>query len=399
MIKKKLLIVSTAILIGMGSAVSLPAVQAESIASQRSSVQAQIKETNKEISAVQDELSSLNEQIKRSEQAVIDNQNMINNTVSDIDAANLEIQKTEEEITSLKEAISKRNDILKERARSFQETGGSIQYFEVLVGSASFGELVDRIGAVAAIMNADKDLMKKHESDIEKVEVKQTAVQTKLAELQDLKIELEGMQAHILEQKQQNDLLKAELKQKEAAGLTAKANLQNQDRSLAAQEAPVAAPRDSAAASPGGTGNVVNSALSYASAATSNEKINIVTTVGNRYIGNSVYVFGGGRNAYDVANGRFDCSGFVHWAFAQAGIKIGASTDSLKGSGRRVSTNEMRPGDLVFFNTYKTDGHVGIYLGGGKFIGSQSSTGVAIASMSSGYWAGTFNGRVVRIIE
>ncbi len=50
----------------------------------------------------------------------------------------------------------------------------------------------------------------------------------------------------------------------------------------------------------------------------------------------------------------------------------------------------MRPGDMVFFNTYKTDGHVGIYLGGGKFIGSQSSTGVAVANMSSGYWADTF---------
>jgi cell wall-associated NlpC family hydrolase len=39
----------------------------------------------------------------------------------------------------------------------------------------------------------------------------------------------------------------------------------------------------------------------------------------------------------------------------------------------------MQPGDLVFFNTYKKDGHVGIYIGNGKFIGSQSSTGVEIA--------------------
>ena len=71
----------------------------------------------------------------------------------------------------------------------------------------------------------------------------------------------------------------------------------------------------------------------------------------------------------------------------------------MKNAGRKVSTSEMRPGDLVFFNTYKTDGHVGIYLGGGKFIGSQSSTGVAVANMSSGYWADHFAGKVVRIIE
>jgi cell wall-associated NlpC family hydrolase len=57
----------------------------------------------------------------------------------------------------------------------------------------------------------------------------------------------------------------------------------------------------------------------------------------------------------------------------------------------------MKPGDLVFFDTYKKDGHVGIYVGGGQFIGAQSSTGVAIANMSSGYWADHFSGHVVRI--
>ena len=59
----------------------------------------------------------------------------------------------------------------------------------------------------------------------------------------------------------------------------------------------------------------------------------------------------------------------------------------------------MRPGDLVFFDTYKKDGHVGIYLGNGNFIGSQSSTGVAIASMTSGYWKQHFSGHVRRVIK
>ncbi len=68
-----------------------------------------------------------------------------------------------------------------------------------------------------------------------------------------------------------------------------------------------------------------------------------------------------------------------------------------KSAGRQVSASEMQPGDLVFFDTYKNDGHVGIYIGGGQFIGSQSSTGVAIANMSSGYWKDVFNGRVVRV--
>lgn len=120
-------------------------------------------------------------------------------------------------------------------------------------------------------------------------------------------------------------------------------------------------------------------------------------TAGYKYIGNSTYVFGGGRTASDIANGRFDCSAFVAWAYKQAGVNLPASTGALTSAGRQVSKSQMQPGDLVFFNTYKTDGHVGIYVGGGKFIGSQSSTGVAIANMGSGYWAEKFNGRVVRV--
>ncbi|WP_155645594.1 C40 family peptidase, partial [Peribacillus simplex] len=96
-------------------------------------------------------------------------------------------------------------------------------------------------------------------------------------------------------------------------------------------------------------------------------------------------------------NGLFDCSGFVAWAYKQAGVNLPASTGALTSAGTQVSKSQMQPGDLVFFNTYKTDGHVGIYVGGGKFIGSQSSTGVAVANMSSGYWADKFNGRVVRV--
>lgn len=127
-----------------------------------------------------------------------------------------------------------------------------------------------------------------------------------------------------------------------------------------------------------------------------------VVDVGNKWIGNSVYVFGGGRNQSDIARGRFDCSSFVHWAFKEVGVDLGpltsTTTDTLKYLGQPVSPKDMKPGDLVFFDTYKIDGHVGIYVGDGKFIGAQSSTGVAIADMSPGtYWAGEFNGRVRRI--
>lgn len=115
------------------------------------------------------------------------------------------------------------------------------------------------------------------------------------------------------------------------------------------------------------------------------------------------YVFGGGRNPSDIANGRFDCSSFVHWAFAQAGIDLGpvtsVSTETLNKMGRRVSFSEIKPGDIIFFDTYKSDGHVGIWLGNGKWIGTQGSTGIAIVNQNTNsYWQSVFSGHVRRIL-
>ena len=115
----------------------------------------------------------------------------------------------------------------------------------------------------------------------------------------------------------------------------------------------------------------------------------------------SQYVFGGGRTQSDISKGIFDCSSFVHWAFKQAGVDLGpvssTSTETLNKKGKKISYSQAKPGDLVFFDTYKHDGHVGIYLGDGKFIGCQTSNGVSIADMSKGYWKQHFSGHVRRI--
>jgi peptidoglycan DL-endopeptidase CwlO len=262
----------------------------------------------------------------------------------------------------------------------------------VILGSDSFGDFVGRLRAVAVMAQADQDLVKQYEEDQKVVVNKQATVEKKLIDLKTMKIELEGMQAQILEQKVENDSLKEELEQKEQEKLSQKEKLQQQDQSLAIREVEIGAVNQNSI--------TANSApIDAPIPITSNQAINIVIHAGEKYIGNSVYVFGGGRNAYDVSQGRFDCSGFVAWAFAQAGIKVGAHTDILKNFGKRVPYSEARPGDLVFFDTYKIDGHVGIYLGNGKFIGSQSRTGIAIADITKGYYLKKFNGRVIRIIN
>ena len=99
------------------------------------------------------------------------------------------------------------------------------------------------------------------------------------------------------------------------------------------------------------------------------------------------YVFGG------TTPGGFDCSGYVRYVFAQAGIYLPRMADEQYEAGMPISTSELVPGDLVFFSTYTYGAsHVGIYLGNGNFIHASSSRGVSIASLDSSYWVSTYIG-------
>lgn len=423
MLKKKLLVLNAAVVIGFGSSIAIPVVNAESvnelqnkqtqIQNERSEVKNSISEAEKEIGQAEAELIKLNEQINRVDQAVEDNQNKMDDTKSKITETKKQVNELENEIETLEENIEQRFEILKDRAASFQKSGGKLNYLDVILGSKSFGDFISRVSAVSKIAEADTDLLEKHEADKKEVEEKRTSVEKKLTNLNDMKTELEGMQAQILEQKEQNDVLKEELNNKIDGNKELKAALESKDSNLASKESEIKQNIETKESSQSqietlseentrGSSESSNSVTHQAdvnkvSAPKPSGNISDAISAGYKYIGNSVYVFGGGRTAYDIANGRFDCSGFVHWAYAQAGISVGASTSVLSGTGTKVSTSEMRPGDMVFFNTYKTNGHVGIYVGGGKFIGSQSSTGVAVANMSSGYWKEHFSGHVRRV--
>ena len=405
MSKKKLVIMNLAVMIGLGSSFAIPSANAET--AERTEIQENIKDANQDVEKIQQELAELKKKSERVEAAISDNTKKIEETESKIKTAQSEISSMETEIAALEQAIKERTEILKQRAISYQHSGGNVEYIDVLLGSSSFSDFVNRAMAVGKIVEADRAMIQQQEADEQELNEKKVSKVEALSDLEAMKSELEGMQEHILSQKAENDTLTEQLKDEESAKLAAINSLKQKEANLAAQEAASAAIAQGSGSSNeeptnSSSGSVqlakgTSSSTVEATPVNSNGTVNDLIRAGYKYIGNSVYVFGGGRNSYDIANGRFDCSGFVHWAFSTIGVSVGASTDSLKYAGKQVSTSNMQPGDLVFFNTYKTDGHVGIYVGGGKFIGSQSSTGVAIADMSSGYWAQKFNGRVVRV--
>ena len=132
-----------------------------------------------------------------------------------------------------------------------------------------------------------------------------------------------------------------------------------------------------------------------------NKVIETVIKAGEKWVGKSPYVWGGGRTEADVKAGRFDCSSFIHYCFASAGVQLGdrssVVTFSLVKMGKPIKPKDMKRGDVIFFDTYTTDGHVAIYLGGNKFMHDSTSQGVTITEFND-YWKSKFNGKVRRYI-
>ena len=103
------------------------------------------------------------------------------------------------------------------------------------------------------------------------------------------------------------------------------------------------------------------------------------------------------RRGGNTAEQGFDCSGFTRHVFENSiGLVLPRRSDQQAASGSlfSVAREELKPGDLVFFNTLRRAfSHVGIYVGDGKFIHAPRTGGeVRVEDMRKAYWAKRFNG-------
>jgi hypothetical protein len=90
-----------------------------------------------------------------------------------------------------------------------------------------------------------------------------------------------------------------------------------------------------------------------------------------------------------------DCSGFVRYVFQNSmNIALPHNALGMAQSGASINKEELKPGDLVFFNTLgRTFSHVGIYMGDNRFIHSpRAGKSVEITNLNQSYWNSRFTG-------
>lgn len=159
---------------------------------------------------------------------------------------------------------------------------------------------------------------------------------------------------------------KAEAKKKAEAAAKAKAEAAER-ASRSTERTTLSAPSGSSSSS--SSGSSVSTASAPASSSATGSAASVVSFV-QMQVGDA-YVSGGtGPNSWD-------CSGLVQAAFRTVGVDLPRVSQSQSTAGTQVGLGNLQPGDILYWGGAGSAYHVGVYVGGGQFVGAQnSSTGV-----------------------
>lgn len=108
---------------------------------------------------------------------------------------------------------------------------------------------------------------------------------------------------------------------------------------------------------------------------TESSLIQLILDEADSFIG-TPYIYGG------TTRMGFDCSGYVMTVYSAVGILLPRTAKEQYEFTSRISKNEIKPSDLVFFSEKSVVSHVGIYVGNDTFIHASSSNGVVYESLS-----------------
>ncbi len=188
------------------------------------------------IQELQGKESYTNNEIKRLVGMISETTGEINANIAEVQKSKLDIDQLNKEVTEIKERMAKRKALLKERARAIQQSGGNADYLEVLLGSKSFGDFVERMSAVSTIMEADQKILKEQESDEKKLEQDEKKLADRVMQLQNQKKSLQQKKEQQKQQLSELEKTMKQLKTKEKELHEEKMSLKEQEELLASQQ-------------------------------------------------------------------------------------------------------------------------------------------------------------------
>ncbi|WP_407270704.1 murein hydrolase activator EnvC family protein [Radiobacillus sp. PE A8.2] len=169
-----------------------------SINDKKSDTDKQLQENLVQQQKVTEEIQKISNELADTQAKLQEKQQEIDETTAEITTTNDEITQLMTEIANLEERIAKREELLKNRLRNLQQTGGDISYFQVLMGSKSFGDFLNRVTAVTKIMDQDKSIIETNNQEKADLETKQNSLEVKQAELEETKLALENQQSELV---------------------------------------------------------------------------------------------------------------------------------------------------------------------------------------------------------
>jgi cell wall-associated NlpC family hydrolase len=252
-------------------------------------------------------------------------------------------------------------------------TDGQENVLEVILGSTSLDDLLNRVDAAKRVSSQDERIL----ADVRNA---RAAYSRELGNLQKARAEQRKIVAQRAERKREIEARLAERQQLYNSIKDEIVKMQEQERREQARLKEEAQRRLS------DEGSFASGSISSAGGPTTTavpaSRYGGVVGVAISYLG-VPYRWGG------ASPSGFDCSGFVEYVFAQVGVSLPHSSYAQYGYGVAVSYSQLQPGDLVFFDGL---GHVGIYIGGGQFVHAPHTGDVVKISSMSGWYADNYVG-------
>lgn len=177
----------------------------------KSELNSNINQKANEMSENQSTLEKIIAKINELENKITETQDKMNAVQADIDQTITEIEELQASIEHLEKKIAERDELLKERARAIQLSGGSVDYIDVLLGASSFTDFIDRFSAVSMLIDADREIMREQAEDKELLAEQKAEVENKLVEQEKRRAELESLKASLDGQKKEQAGLKSDL--------------------------------------------------------------------------------------------------------------------------------------------------------------------------------------------